>query len=106
MWILRKIETHLEEYFSVFLLALMTILIFLQIIFRFVLNLSLDWTEEVARYTFVWLVYMSASLGVKHSSHIRVELVEKLLPKTPSKWFGFLAELIWLLFTITMIKQG
>jgi len=106
MGILKKIEAHFEEYLSVFLLSLMTILIFLQIIFRFVLNLSLDWTEEIARYTFVWLVYMSASLAVKSNSHIRVEAVEKLLPKTPSKWFGFLAELVWLLFTLTMVKQG
>ncbi|MEB3103888.1 TRAP transporter small permease [Ferviditalea candida] len=106
MRLLRKIDEHFEEYLSVILFSLMTLLIFLQIIFRFLLNASLDWTEELARYSFVWLVYLSASLGVKKNRHIRVELVEKLLPQKASKWFGFLAELIWLLFSLTMVKQG
>ncbi len=106
MAFLRKIDEHFEEYLSVLLFSLMTVLIFLQIIFRFLLNASLDWTEELGRYTFIWLVYLSASLAVKRNRHIRVEIVEKLLPRKSSKWFGFLAELIWLLFSLTMVKQG
>lgn len=47
---------------SMFLLVLMGVF---QILFRFVLNFSLSWTEELSRYLFVLMVYTGASLAIK-----------------------------------------
>ncbi len=52
------------------------ILCFLQILFRFVFNFSLSWTEELSRYVFIALVYFAASLAVVRGAHVRVEVID------------------------------
>ena len=57
MKILKWLDNYLELTVSVFLMSLMTVLIFLQVVMRYVMHNSLSWSEELARYTFVWLIY-------------------------------------------------
>ncbi len=70
----------LAEYAVCALLAVMVVVVFLQVIFRFVIRSSLPWSEELARYLMVWIVFLGASIGVKRKSHIGVEAVVALLP--------------------------
>ena len=58
---------------AMLLLVLMGVL---QILFRFVLNFSLSWTEELSRYLFILMVSHGASLALKRSNHVRVELID------------------------------
>jgi TRAP-type C4-dicarboxylate transport system permease small subunit len=51
-----------------------------QVLFRYVLNLSLDWADEVARLTFVWATFLGVPHGVKRGAHVGIDLVAKLLP--------------------------
>lgn len=67
---------NIEEYISTFLFIALIILCFLQILFRFVFNFSLSWTEELSRYVFIALVYFSASLAVVRGAHVRVEVID------------------------------
>jgi TRAP-type C4-dicarboxylate transport system permease small subunit len=106
MSLLKKINDNFEEYFCVLLFSLMTTFTFAQVLARFVFNFSLAWTEELGRYTFVWLVYMAACAAVKHTRHIRVEI---LLVLFKGKWRSLLyilADTIWLLFSIYLARDG
>ncbi len=67
-WI-EKLDRHFEEILAASLLGIITCLLFLQVVFRYFINLPLDWTEELARYLFVDFVYISASLGSVCSMH-------------------------------------
>jgi TRAP-type C4-dicarboxylate transport system permease small subunit len=58
---------RLERGAAVALLAVTVALVILQVIFRYVLNSSLSWSEEAARYLFIW----SAVLGFSSSVHAR-----------------------------------
>lgn len=53
----------------------MTIFVFAQVIFRYVLKQSLSWSEELATYLFIWLTFIGASVAMKERSHINVEIV-------------------------------
>lgn len=103
---LNWLNHHFEEILSVIFFTLMTIFIFLQIIFRELANFALDWTEELGRYTFIWLVYISASLAVKYNRHLRIEFIETILPDKISKWYALSAQFVWLLFSLLMVKEG
>lgn len=78
----RKIDKTIE-YFIFSLLSLMSIVIFLQVLFRYVIKYSLPWSEELARYLFVWLSLMGAAAGVKKNAHFGVDMVvKKLKPRS------------------------
>lgn len=103
---LKKIINNIEEYISSVLLGAMVILIFLQIIFRFVLNLPLRWTEETARYAMILLIYLSACSGVKKEKHIRIEAIHNALPQKAALVYWVISNIIWMLFNLVMIVYG
>ena len=67
------------------LLALVAIAVMTQVTVRFVLtslgvNLSTPWTEELARYTLIWMVFLGAAIGVRHARMIALEFGVRKLP--------------------------
>jgi TRAP-type C4-dicarboxylate transport system permease small subunit len=106
MSLLKKIDRYFEESIVVVLFSTMVLLTFAQVLSRFVFNLSLGWSEEISRFIFVWLVYISAAMAAKHRRHIRVEIIDTLFPRAISKWFGVLSDLLWIAFTIFVAIKG
>lgn len=106
MSLLKKIDRYFEESIVVVLFISMVLLTFTQVLSRFVFNLSLGWSEEVSRFIFVWLVYISAAMAAKHRRHIRVEIIDTLFPRAISKWFGVLSDLLWIAFTVYVAFYG
>lgn len=74
-----KIFNRIEYYFLVFALAVMVAVIFTQVVMRFVFNNSLSWSEEFARYLFVWFSWMGVSAGVKDNDHLKVDILAAAL---------------------------
>jgi TRAP-type C4-dicarboxylate transport system permease small subunit len=54
--------------------AAMVVVVAAQVFFRYVLNQSLFWSEELARYILVWLTFLGASVAYRRSAHPRIEL--------------------------------
>jgi TRAP-type C4-dicarboxylate transport system permease small subunit len=50
------------------------------VVFRYVLNRSLPWTDEVVRYLFVWFTLLGAAVTLREREHIRVEYFVAKLP--------------------------
>jgi TRAP-type transport system small permease protein len=66
--------------------AVMVVVVSLQVLFRYFLNLSLDWADEVGRLTFVWAAFLGVPHGVKIGAHVGIDFVAKLLPPMPLAW--------------------
>lgn len=62
------------------LLVVFTFVIVLQVIFRYVLNAPLTWTEQVARYLFVWMVMLGTPLALRMNVHIAFDTVLRMFP--------------------------
>ncbi|WP_316860786.1 TRAP transporter small permease subunit, partial [uncultured Cohaesibacter sp.] len=62
MSILRIIEEKFELYLSIFLLCAMTIVMAIQVFMRYVVQHSLSWSEELARYIFVGLSSLQSAM--------------------------------------------
>jgi len=78
-----KLSDYLNKGAEVFLiidLAAMTVVVFTQVVFRF-LRLSIPWSEEFARYSMIFLTFVGASVGVKYKSHIAVEALATIMPE-------------------------
>jgi len=54
--------------------------VFYQFFTRYALNNSASWTEEIARYLLIGVVFVGASIGVAKNNHIQVDLLYRYLP--------------------------
>lgn len=84
MKVLRWLDEHLEETLLIFLLAMMTFVMGVQIISRYVLNSSLTWSEEITRYMFIWTGFLSISYCIKKWISIKIDQIINLMPK---RWY-------------------
>jgi TRAP-type C4-dicarboxylate transport system permease small subunit len=62
-------------------LSAMAVVVFLEVIFRYLIRLPLFWTEELARYCLVWASLLGASVALKKGEHIAITLFTDRLPK-------------------------
>lgn len=69
-------------YASFLILGGMTVLITLQVFFRYVMNAPLAWTEELARFGFIWMTFFAGYLGARKAQHISVELIQDMFPRS------------------------
>lgn len=101
-----KIFNNIEEFLVVILLFVMTVVVFWQVICRFVLKASLPWSEELSRYILVWASFLGASIGVKRGAHIGVEAFTMILPAKLKKLVQYLAIVLSVLFCLIVFKES
>ncbi|MGJ9459614.1 TRAP transporter small permease [Oceanobacillus sp. CF4.6] len=106
MKIIKWLDEHLEESLLIVLSTVMTASITIQVFMRYALNSSLSWSEELARYCFIWLVYIGISYGVKKQKHIKVDVVLQFIKNKQKVVLGLIANLIFLAFSLLVIVYG
>lgn len=83
------------------LIALVTVMVVVslaQVFWRYLFNDPLTWSEELARYTFVWIGYLSGWLAWKHRAHIALDAVTYLGMPALTRACTRLVELLVLAF--------
>ena len=103
--VLLALLDHIEGYICQILLVFFVVILFLQIILR-QFGHPLYWSEEVARYSFVWFVFFGASYAARLSAHNRVSLQFRLFPKWVGDVCMLVADIIWLGFNGVMIWKS
>jgi TRAP-type C4-dicarboxylate transport system permease small subunit len=73
------------------LVALTIVVTFVQVVFRYGLDSSLSWSEELARYLFVWIIFIGTSVATRRKKHIFVEVLVALMPCTLRVWANLLS---------------
>lgn len=69
-WLYRRAENILAA-----MLALMFAAFLLQIVFRYVLNLPIGWTNEISVILWIWMVLFGAAFVVREEEEIRFDLI-------------------------------
>ncbi|WP_294558473.1 TRAP transporter small permease [uncultured Mailhella sp.] len=77
---------------SVILLSFMCFFILLQVVYRFIFHDSKPWTEEIARYLFMWLTYCGAALAMKNGAHLRMDFLLTLAKGRVRKALMFISD--------------
>lgn len=95
-----------EEVLSSCALAVMAIIIILQVFQRYVIQNSLDWPEELARYLFIFAVYIGSSFAASERRHLEVTIVRTAFGKKIGNYFTMLAYLITVVFCGIMFVWG
>ena len=88
------------------MIALMSVVVFLQVIFRFVLKMSLPWSEELSRYLQVYITFFGTAYGVKTGAHLGIEAFTQLLPKKAKKAVYILVQVVSMGVCALIAKYG
>jgi TRAP-type C4-dicarboxylate transport system permease small subunit len=98
------------------ILIAIVLVTFAQVLFRYIFHLSLAWSEELARYLFLWLAALAAAYAFKTKSHFALRFLVDRFGKRLQSFFGtivafvvsgFLVIFIWksVEYTLSMAKR-
>lgn len=86
-------------------LSLMAILVFGNVVLRYLFNSGITWSEEMSRFLFVWMVFLGAIAALKENMHLGVDIVTNALPKTWKKIFFVISNLL-VLWVLWLVLEG
>lgn len=72
---------RLVETLGALALAAVVLIVLIQVVGRYVLQLSLSWPEELARYVLVWLMFFGAAAAAARHQQIIVDTVTEMVPR-------------------------
>lgn len=87
-------------------LMLMTVIIMLQIVFRYVLNDSLIWTEEIAKTMMVWTAFLVAPWAYRRSANVGIEMFVEQLPQRMRMALHLLINLLVIWIVVVFLYES
>ena len=88
------------------LFAIIFVTMLLQIAFRYLLGAPLVWTEELARYCYIWACYLGAALALRRGTHIVIALVAERVPRAAGRGLGLILQILALVFFSALAVEG
>ena len=97
---------HLLDWLLVATVAILIIPVSLQIFSRFTALIpSYIWTEEMARFFFIWMIMIGAMVGIRDSAHFDVDLWPELAPRA-NALLRIVSNVFVLVFALVFIWYG
>jgi TRAP-type C4-dicarboxylate transport system permease small subunit len=93
-------DYRIEDWITVALFWMMTLLVFLQFFTRYVMNDSYAWTEELAVNCLIAIVFIGSAMCVRKDRHIQVDILYRFLPAKVSRVLSTLVDLVRVSFLV------
>lgn len=106
---IHRINIGVDRVIRIFLILSFSVMVLAsaaQILFRFALNLPLDWTEELAKYMFVWSTMLACAMYTRGRQHSAVDILQHYLPDRPRRALQFAADVLCIVFYLIFIFGG
>ncbi len=97
---------NFEVYLMILFLCIFLLNITVQIILRLFFKSPLSFTEEISRYSFVWMVFLGLSYATKYSKHIRIDWFVTKLPAKAQVVIEFFIDILTLLVFLWILIKG
>lgn len=116
MNVLDAVETYLGKFnefvldwftrIAMILAAIMTGMILIQVFFRYFLNHSLPWPEELAKFTMVWMTFLVAPYAYRKGLNVNMELFVSKIPKKIRGMLEILLHIFIILMAYYLLNEG
>jgi len=103
--VIRKL-TRLVEWMLTALSILIFVVVFLQVLFRYLLRQPLFWSEELPRYLLIWMSFLAAAVAQKQDAHINITLCLAPLSARARRLLKILTDAVILAFLWILIYSG
>ena len=96
-------HTIAEGWISLAIFWMLGLTVFYQFITRYVMNDSAAWTEEVARYMLIAVVFIGAAIGVAKNNQIQVDFFYRHMPATMGRWMSRAVDVLRTAFFVAAV---
>lgn len=76
-----QIFIRVNRFVLVLLMSAMSLIVFANVLLRYLTNDSIVWAEEVARYLMIWMAFLSAGLALRAGMLVAVSQIHTHLPR-------------------------
>lgn len=94
------------EMVVIFCSAVMTFTLIIQVFLRYVLKTSIPFSEELARYLMIWVVFLAAGLALKEDAHISIRVLVDRFRGRARLWLNLGAQILLLIFLVLLIRES
>ena len=94
------------NFIIVAMFSCMSIAVFIQIIFRYLLHQPIYWSEEFPRFILIWLTFLGSAIAMKNRSHLSISLLTNRLSVKKRISVQFFANLLSFLFISILVWGG
>ena len=91
-------DTIAEGWVALCFFWLLALTVFYQFITRYVFNDSASWTEEIARYLLIAVVFVGATIGVAKNAQIQVDFFYRHMPAAMGRWLSRAVDVLRIAF--------
>ena len=105
-------KKFLDRLFSVIdnacrlMLSIQVVVIFIVVVGRYVFNKTPAWGEALTLFLLVWVALLGAALVLREDSHIRVTIIDSLVPPVVVKVLTILSDLVLIAFSVLLLYAG
>lgn len=90
----------------VFLFIVLVLVVFYQVVARYILNSPPAWTEELARYCQVWIILLTSSLCIRKGSHLAVDYFSHRLSPQANRILELIRNALMVMYILVVIFWG
>jgi TRAP-type C4-dicarboxylate transport system permease small subunit len=105
-------QYRFENWLAFAIFWVLALVIFYQFFTRYALNDSASWTEEIARYLLVCVVFVGAAINVRKNNHIQVDFIYRFLKPKVARPLSTIVDIVRILFfaycvwlTVTLMEK-
>ncbi|MCM3716303.1 TRAP transporter small permease [Alkalihalobacillus oceani] len=106
---MKKIEHLFDrsvEWMVVLLFVAFSVIMFVNVVGRYVFNFSFVWSDEFIRYTFIWMILLGSGVAIKRKAHLGFDLIISKLPLKLQTFFVLLNDVLISIFLILFFFNG
>ncbi len=96
---------RVNRWIVIAILAAMAVMVFANVVLRFLTDHSILWVEEVSRYLMIWLTFLGAGLVLRYGGHVGIDALQGALPRHAA-WIRLSIYALLLIFFATMLWLG
>ncbi len=95
-----------NQWVIILMMGTMALLVFVNVVTRYVFNFSIIWVEELTQYQMIWITYLGAGLALREGRHVAVEVFQDMLPPPLRRHVRYFVALAMLAFLVTLAVLG
>lgn len=90
----------------VFLLFFAFVIIFAQVVVRYIFHSGYPWMEESARFMIIWMSFLASTVAIRHRKHMFIDIFESMLPEKGRMALNVFFDILMIAFFAIMVVLG